>query len=344
MPGLPVTPELLQQAIQIFAQRRRQSQGDADMQMILEFNQQSRESTLKQYRHELDIHGREGEISHKEAEVEKQRAHSASLLQTRLEAEKEKQERDQAFQLQRIAAKERVGRTPTSRARLTGPRPSQVPTQGTGIVTGPAGPYAASAAGPVALSPEQALFAPDSPLRLEDGQYRLTSQGGGFGASGMPSPDTTPLMDYLESRRHEISPDEFEGLISLGSTGQLTTNQFVSRIEDAAKQPKHEGRSERDLETNIARLEFARAKLNRANDPENTVGPRLESMIRDERRKLREMQEGTNPQRGQTFTSNRAPTPGGKWPTDEVIDHFLDLSEGDTNVAEQMARDAGYAW
>lgn len=326
---IPVNPELMQLAIQTMNSGSRRRRGEAEANRIFDFNASIRERNQR---------ARQAAADRATAEFMQGQAF---LHDRRMRDEQLRTERQRAFGMQRVAAKERIKSTPSARTQFTGPRPG-------------GGGYVSGAAGRTTLTPDgQMTFEPSGQPVGPEGQQLSTEEflGGAefmiprqsFAQGGSRAGPSNPLVEYLNARRHEIPPNQFEGLSALAATGKLTANQLVNQIEDAVKVPKAEGRTAKDIELNIARLQSALAKLTPQNDVGGVVAGRMGALLQDEERKLEEMQRGTNPQRGHSI-SNPNPTPEGKPFPSNLMDEYLDRAGGNPHDAMQLAREDGYTF
>lgn len=334
MGGIPFDSELMRLAVQTMERGRRRRRGEEEASRIYDYNSRVAEAGQQQRRNR-----EQADLRH--METERRNDFAREMQEARFEEQRAREDRRRAFSMQRVTAQQRIKDTPTTRAQFTGPRPSR-------------GGYVSGAAGRSTVSPSgQMTFEPSGQIVGPEGQAVSTEEfmGGAdfmvprpsFAQGGAGPEPMNPLMEYLTARQHEIPPNQFRGLAALAQTGQLTANQLINQIEDAVKVPKAEGRTTRDIESNIARLQSALAKVTKFNDPGGQVAGHMASLIQAETRKLDEMRRGTNPIRGHSI-SNPNPTPGGTPFPSNLMDEYLDRAGGDPYEAEQLARTDGYTF
>ncbi|MCI0410815.1 MAG: hypothetical protein L0191_20015, partial [Acidobacteria bacterium] len=365
-------------------------------------------------------------------EAEMKREEARNLLELRMQEQEARDERQQAFQLQRIAARKRVAGTPTGRGEIRSPfaaslrprgsisgpggtatmTPSGIEYAAPGVAQGvlPMGPMGLGGLSPAAAQdeievdeqgrrylrgdlldvpayqppPEEGFLTRAAwSLQSREAQRRHELQRAISGVPAMaPStppgsrqavavtgqpvqqtpqimqapprprfvrsslpdnldPQTEAQLAYLEARRDEIPDHQYEGLRAMAELGQLDSNQLINQVEDAVKPMARPGRTQRDVERNIATLERAIARQTMLEDPTREVRGKLTAILQREYRTLEEMRSGTNPARGRSI-SNPAPVPGGKQLTPEIIRQFVEQANGDAALARNLARQAGY--
>jgi hypothetical protein len=336
MSRIPATPELLKMAAKLMAMRRKRPQGGGGV-----YIEPGQAGT-----------GR-GPIARREAALSRQQLNKEYIaaqraLESQQAAKKQESEIEHARELEKIAFRERVKQKGTAGAgmfgffqpparRPVGPRPS-------GVVSGPEGVYGVGPTGQVEVMQPELIDPQTGELDMTRDPSHPSYQPPRYGVTSVRMPQPThPLVDYLDSRQHEIPANEYEGLRRIVTSGQeITANQFINQVEDAAKLAKPIGRSVKDIELNIARLQMAQAKLSITNDPDGTIGRKIAGLIHAESRKLLEAREGTNPIRGTSFTSNDTPMPGGRPLTEDIARRFWEEAGRDSALARQLAIDAGY--
>lgn len=331
--AIPFDPELARLAVRAMRRGRRRK-GEERTSVIYDFNSRISEKGQQQrrYREQTEL---------RFAEAERRNDFAREMQEARFEEQRAREDRSRAFSMQRATAKQRVKDTPTTRAQFTGPRPSRG-----GYVEGAAGRSTVSPSGQMTFDPSGVELIDPATGEIDMSRFPM---GEGYEAprpqfvQGIAAETMNPLMEYLTARQHEIPPNQFRGLTALAQTGQLTANQLINQIEDAVKVPKAEGRTTRDIQVNIARLQAALSKVTKFNDPGGRVAGRMASLIQAETRKLDEMQRGTNPIRGHSI-SNPDPTPGGTPFPPDLMDEYLDRAGGDPYEAEQLARIDGYTF
>lgn len=351
MGQLPVSPDLLAMLSQFAglrqaARERERSRAFAqdDLQMVQDQLARQGEANLASY-----------QAGQQARQAQAERAAAMEMIERKIEADREKQEREQAFELQKIGAKKRISGTPTGRAQMPFAAIEAPRGDGRAVIRGPAGVLVGDRQGiRRSISEPGVTYSVDPATGAISPQPRAPAPmpGLGFGVRGFRDltgetdvdPEIAAQEAYLEARAHQIPADQLEGLRALVAAGSLKSNQLINQIEDALRPVKQEGRTLRDVQISAARLRAAADRQTLLTDPDGTVRKRLLARAEEEERRAREMREGTNPIRGQSITTNPAPQPGGKIVTREIVREFIEAAGGDKEEARALAREAGFVW